>query len=263
MKTSKNIFSRKAFAFLGAAAVLLSAVFMASCKPIGGGGSGEVTYKVGDIVLSDKSVVARNSYKKIDTANPPVGVVCCAGKAPKMIALHTSSSLFWAKDGTFGKTTKFEDIICTPSEKGAGAAVIATFEGDTDGSDNWAYIKFKDAEGTAEALVATNYPALNWVNTYNTTYNTVLGGKTFAWYLPSIAEMCEVYINHPTINASFAKIRKLNIACADEKLTDGLYWSSSQSSEYAGAVWCVHFTDGKMSYDPKGVDRRGCCLAKL
>ncbi|GEM_PF-5529160 len=63
MKTSKNIFSRKAFAFLGAAAVLLSAVFMASCKPIGGGAT-EVTYKVGDIVLSDKSVVARNSYKK-------------------------------------------------------------------------------------------------------------------------------------------------------------------------------------------------------
>lgn len=137
MKTSKNIFSRKVFAFLGAAAVLLSAVFMASCKPIGGGGSGEVTYKVGDIVLSDKSVVARNSYKKIDTANPPVGVVCRAGKAPKMIALHTSGSLLWAKDGTAGKTTKFEDIICTPSENGAGAAVIATFEGDTDGSDNW------------------------------------------------------------------------------------------------------------------------------
>ena len=133
MKTSKNIFSRKAFAFLGAAAVLLSAVFMASCKPIGGGAT-EVTYNVGDIVLSDKSTVERSAYKKIDKTNPPVGVVCCAGKAPKMIALHTSYSLLWAKDGTFGKTTKFEDIICTPSEKGAGAADIATFKGDTDGS---------------------------------------------------------------------------------------------------------------------------------
>lgn len=263
MKTSKNIFSRKAFAFLGAAAVLLSAVFMASCKTNVGGGSGEVTYKVGDIVLADKSVVARNSYKKIDDKNPPVGVVCCAGKTPKMIALHTSYSLLWAKDGTFGKTTKFEDIICTPSEKGAGAAEIATFKGDTDGSDNWTYIKSKDAEGTAAALAAGHYPVFYWVNIYNTTYETELGGKTFAWYLPSIAEMCEVYINRSVINASFAKIRKLNIACADEKLTDGLYWSSSQSSEYAGSVWCVYFTDGKVDRDPKGVNRIGCCLAKL
>ena len=260
MKTSKNIFSRKAFAFLGAAAVLLSAVFMASCKPIGG--SGEVTYNVGDIVLSDKSVVARNSYKKIDKNIPPVGVVCCyTGKTPKMIALHTSYSLLWAKDGTAGKTTKFEGIICTPSEKGAGAAEIATFKGDTDGSDNWAYIKSKDAEGTAEALVATNYPAFNWVNTYNTRYKTVLGEKTFVWYLPSIAEMCEVYINRSAINASFAKIRKLNPAYADEKLTDGIYWSSSQSSEYEVSVWTVNFTDGKMNHDSKGVDRIECCLA--
>ena len=262
MKTSKNILSRKAFAFLGAAAILLSAVFMASCKPIGGG-SGEVTYKVGDIVLSDKSVVARNSYKKIDTANPPVGVVCCAGKAPKMIALHTSGSLLWAKDGTAGKTTKFEDIICTPSETGAGAAVIATFEGDTDGSDNWAYIKSKDADGTAEALVAANYPAFNWVNTYNTTYKTVLGGKTFAWYLPSISELCEVYINRSTINASFAKIRKLNTAYADEKLTDGgWHWSSSQSS-IADGIWAVHSSTDSLAYIRKTINGSACCIAKL
>lgn len=263
MKTSKNIFSRKAFAFLGAAAVLLSAVFMASCKPIGGGGSGEVTYKVGDIVLSDKSVVARNSYKKIDEKNPPVGVVCCAGKAPKMIALHTSGSLLWAKDGTAGKTTKFEDIICTPSETGAGAAAIATFKGDTDGSDNWAYIKSKDAEGTAEALVATNYPAFNWVNTYNTTYKTVLGGKTFAWYLPSISELCEVYINRSAINASFAKIRKLNTDYADEKLADGgWHWSSSQSSHAEGAL-AVFSSTYHLAPLSKTINGSACCIAKL
>lgn len=265
MKTSKNIFSRKAFAFLGAAAVLLSAVFMASCKPIGGG-SGEVTYKVGDIVLADKSVVARNSYKKIDEKNPPVGVVCCyTGKTPKMIGLNMDNSLVWAKDGTVGKTTKFEDIICTPSEKGAGAAEIATFEGDTDGSDNWAYIKSKDAAGTAEASAATNYPVFNWVDKYNIAYKTELGGKTFAWYLPSIAELCEIYINRSAINASFAKIRKLPYGTdyAKGKLSDNFYWSSSQSSEYAGSAWRVKFIDGTVDRDAKFVNSNGCCLAKL
>ena len=98
MKTSKTIFRRKALAFLGAAAVMLSAVFMASCKPnVGGSSGGGVTYKVGDIVFSDKSVVERDAYKAIAPANPPVGVVCCyTGNSPRMIALHSSdSNLRW------------------------------------------------------------------------------------------------------------------------------------------------------------------------
>lgn len=93
MKTSRTIMSRKALAFLGAAAVMLSAVFMASCKPnVGGSSGGGVTYKAGDIVLSDKSVVEKDAYKAIAPANPPVGIVCRAGNSPRMIALHSSDS---------------------------------------------------------------------------------------------------------------------------------------------------------------------------
>ena len=129
MKTSKTIFRRKALAFLGAAAVMLSAVFMASCKPnVGGSSGGGVTYKAGDIVLSDKSVVEKDAYKAIDTTNPPVGVVCCyTGNSPRMIALHSSdSNLRWARDGSTGYNTKFEGIICRPS---SGNAASATFTG--------------------------------------------------------------------------------------------------------------------------------------
>ena len=109
MKTSKTIMSRKALAFLGAAAVMLSAVFMASCKPnVGGSSGGGVTYKAGDIVLSDKSVVERDAYKAIAPANPPVGIVCRAGNSPRMIALHSSDrTLLWAKYGSIGFNTKF------------------------------------------------------------------------------------------------------------------------------------------------------------
>lgn len=179
MKTSKTIMSRKALAFLGAAAVMLSAVFMASCKPNVGGG---VTYKAGDIVLSDKSVVERDAYKAIAPANPPIGIVCRAGNSPRMIALHSSdSNLRWARDGSTGYNKKFEGIICTPSETGSGAASSATFTGDTDGSDNWSScIKSKDDVGTADAVVAENYPAFNWVAQYNTKYADKLNNKNFA-----------------------------------------------------------------------------------
>ena len=109
-----------------------------------------------------------------------------------MIALHTSNSdLRWAKDNSTGDHTKFEGIICRPSIAGSGAAGTATFTGDTDGSDNWEYITSIDPAGAADA--ATNYPAFNWVNEYNTTYASKLGGKTFDWYMPNLVELCEVY----------------------------------------------------------------------
>ena len=188
-------------------------------------------YTAGKIVLADKSLVEKDSYTAIDTSNPPVGVICgFTYGVPKMIALHSSdSSLSWAKQYSSGYDTKFEGIICTPSKSGSGAALTATFTGDTDGSDNWEYIKSIDIEGTADAVVSENYPAFNWVNKYNTAYKTALGGKTFAWYMPSLAELCEVYKNRIIINKSLAKIYGLanGSSYADAKLADDWYWSSS------------------------------------
>ena len=265
MKTSRTIMSRKALAFLGAAAVMLSAVFMASCKPnVGGSSGGGVTYKAGDIVLSDKSVVEKDAYKAIDTTNPPVGVVCCyTGNSPRMIALHSSdSNLRWAKDGSTGYNTKFEGIICT--QTGSGAALTATFTGDTDGSDNWKFIKSKDDVGTVDAVVAENYPAFNWVNEYNTKYADKLKHENFDWYMPSIAELCEVYKNRSAIDASLAKIHGLENGSgyADEKLVNSRYWSSSQYSSDIYA-WLVYFSDGNVDFNFKDRNVRVCCLAKL
>ena len=265
MKTSKTIMSRKALAFLGAAAVMLSAVFMASCKPnVGGSSGGGVTYKVGDIVLSDKSLVEKDSYTAIDTSNPPVGIICgFAYGVPKMIALHSSDSgLSWAKRYSTGYNTKFEGIICTPSKWENGAALTATFTGDTDGSDNWSYIKSKDAEGTADAVVAENYPAFNWVSQYNTKYADKLNNKKFDWYMPSIAELCEVYKNRTAIDASLSKIHGLENGSgyADAKLVNSYYWSSSQYSNYRSA-WVVDFSVGYVSSAYKDNNIRVCCLA--
>jgi len=144
---------------------------------------------------------------------------------PKMIALHTSNSdLRWAKDNSTGDHMKFEGIICRPSIAGSGAAGTATFTGDTDGSDNWEYITSIDPAGAADA--ATNYPAFNWVNEYNTTYASKLGGKTFDWYMPSLAELCEVYKHKEVINASLTKIHDANAVYADASLGRWVYWSS-------------------------------------
>ena len=218
-------------------------------------------YTVGKIVLADKTVVDKNDYSAIDQNNRPVGIICAINSygVPRMIALHIGSSREWAKDGSAGYTTKFEGIICEPSTAGSGAAQTATFTGDTDGSDNWEYIKSIDPAGAAGA--AENYPAFQWVNTYNETYKTKLNNKTFAWYMPSLAELCEVYKNKAAINASLAKISSLNSSYADASLGTSWYWVSSQDSYFNYHAWLVNFSDGYVGINPKYIRYRVCCLA--
>ena len=243
-----------------------------TCTPAEGSpvqGSGKIivkdstAYTVGKIALADKTLKSKDEYTAIDPTNPPVGIICGSNsyKAPQMIALHTSSSrLEWAKYDSNGHNTKFEEIICKPSVTESGAAQTATFTGDTDGSDNWEYIKQQDPAGAADA--ATNYPAFNWVNTYNTTYADKLGTAKPAWYMPSLAELCEVYKNRDAINESLAKICDLGSDYAVSSL-DGYsrYWSSSQASNDKGCAWDVFFSNGNMGNYLKSKYYRVCCLA--
>ena len=218
-------------------------------------------YTVGKIVRADKTLVDKNDYSAVDSSNPPVGIICGSNsyKAPQMIALHTSDwDQQWVKSGSTGHHTKFAGIICKPSATGSGAAETATFEGDIDGSDNWEYIKSIDPAGAANA--ATNYPAFHWVEQYNTRYAAQLGGTNFAWYMPSIAELCEVYKNREVINASLAKIHGLNSGYAHSSFRNLEYWSSSQSNgtDYA---WAVNFSNGRVYTIDKYWSNHICCLA--
>ena len=218
----------------------------------------------GKIVLADKTLKSKDEYAGIDSSNPPVAIICGVNEygAAIGIALHISpSNLMWAKDGSTGYNTKFEGIICTPSATGSGSASTATFTGDLDGSDNWEYICSIDPEGTANA--AENYPAFHWVNRYNEEYAGKLGGTNFAWYMPSIAELCGVYRNREAINASLAKIHGLENggSYADSSLGTSWFWSSSQYSNSNKYAWLVVFVYGGVDYFSKGYDPRVCCLA--
>ena len=218
-------------------------------------------YDVGKIVLADKTLVDKGGYT-IDSSNPPVAIICGSNSygVPRMIALHTSGSdLVWAKDGSTGYKTMFEGVICRPSQTGNGAAETAAFTGDTDGSDNWEYIKAVDPAGSADA--ATNYPAFHWVDQYNTQYAAQLGGINFAWYMPSLAELCEVYKNRESINESLAKIREQNSSYADSSLGTSFYWSSSQFASVNYRTWRVYFDYGNVDFLNKNNNYRVCCLA--
>ena len=220
-------------------------------------------YAPGMIVLADKTLTAKEAYTAINPSNPPVGIVFDIYGVPKILALHVSGQkLTWAKNFTSGYTTLFEKIICTPDKTGDGVAGTATFRGNTDGSDNWDYVKSIDPAGTA---VAANYPAFNWVNTYNTTYAAQLGSSNLMWYMPSIAELCEIYKNKEKIDASLKAIHDLpdGGTYADTSFKSESYWSSSQVQNYNSGkeAWSVFFQTGSVSKTAKFIDLLTCAIA--
>ncbi|MGP1587734.1 MAG: DUF4959 domain-containing protein [Treponemataceae bacterium] len=223
-------------------------------------------YETGMIVLADKTLTAKESYISIDPSNPPVGIVFDIYGVPKILALHVSEqNLRWAKNPGKGYATLFEKIICTPDKTGDGAAGTATFRGDTDGSDNWNHIESIDSTGTADDVVAENYPAFNWVNTYNTTYASQLGSSNLVWYIPTIAELCAIYRNKEKIDISLKAIHDLpnGNTYADASFKPESYWSSSQVQNYNRSTesWSVFLRDGNMSTSTKFLDLLTCAIA--
>ena len=214
------------------------------------------SYEVGDIILTDGTKVSVNNVATytIDENNKPIGVVAMiydyyGVPAPKVIGLQEPASrLKWTEEAQgYNTNTKFTNIVCIPSQAGydyPGAALTATFTGDIDGSDNWEEICAVDPEGTKDA--ATNYPAFNFANTYGTTAGLTGTGYENGWYVPSIAELCEVYKNKEVIQTSLTKASGFTIK---SNSTYNYYWSSSlPDGNWNANAYLVYFSDGMVCY---------------
>jgi len=208
----------------------------------------EKCFVVGDIILTDgtKVSVAEVSTYTIDESNKPIGVIVSTsygGGTGKAIGLQKSASeLMWAPSGTTGYNTKFTNIVCKPSEFASGAALTATFTGDTEGSDNWEEICAVDPTATENAEI--NYPAFNFANTYGTTAGLTGTDYETGWYVPSIAELCEVYKNKDVIQTSLTKASGFEFGTS-------WYRSSSQSASYDDYAYHVNFNLGNVSHNYK------------
>ena len=189
-------------------------------------------YAVGDIILTDGSKVnvAEVGSYSIGTDNKPVAVVAGfnANGVVLGLGLQSKGSLSWASSGTIGYKTSLTDIIGT------------TTSGDMDGSDNWEYICSVDPEGTASA--ATNYPAFNFAETHGTS-QSYTGDLAAGWYIPSVAELYEVYKNKSTLQTSLTK--------AGGYIFDDYYWSSSQHDKYNDNVYVLNFGNGNVFNNSK------------
>lgn len=190
----------------------------------------EKCFAVGDILFTDGTRMKAENVKygvpdsQAAKAFGVIGRIPYGGAKGYAVGLHKSSSyLQWAPSGTRGYITNFTEI--------QGTAI----SGDMDGSDNWEYICSVDPTGTADA--ATNYPAFNFANTYGTIAGLTGTEYENGWYLPSVAELYDVYENEIAVQESLAAVNGFN-------LTSGYYWSSSQVASDYDDAYRVNFGYG-------------------
>ena len=225
----------------------------------------QIPIVVGDVLLNDGTIVryVANQTFTDEQKSKAIGVMYGFkedGAPAGWLALHNSAAAGtgtnsgkykWAQTRTTGYNTKFTDIICTPSKTGSGAADTATFTGDTDGSNNWAYICSLDpTTGNANA-VRICYPAFDYVNKYATTFS-LTGAYAAGWYMPSIAELAYIYRSKETLNAVLEALGGTQLA------SDGFYFSSSQANNYY--AWRLRFSDGYLDGSYKDNVFRVCCV---
>ncbi|MBQ3025402.1 MAG: DUF1566 domain-containing protein, partial [Spirochaetaceae bacterium] len=186
---------------------------------------------IGKIVLSDGTFVAKEDFN-LYTMTPIAVVVGTKNNGGQAVAvgLQRGTSLQWAPSGTTGYNTNFTEIQGTRTS------------GDRDGSDNWAEICKVDTEGTV--YPATNYPAFNFANTYGITAGLTGTDYKNGWYLPSIAELYQVYENKTVIQEGLTAAGGFTIGTS-------YYWSGSQYSSNGSNAYLLSFTSGYVDYYDK------------
>ena len=226
-------------------------------------------YSIGDVLLNDGTVIPYSANRVFtdEQKRKAVGVMYGNefGVPSGWLGIYNScggtGSATYQWGPLPGEWAWFEGIVCTPSRDNNAnydPATTATFEGDTDGSDNWAYIRSQDSSGANNA--AENYPAFYYVTQYASRFY-LTGTYASGWYMPSLAELCNLYRNRSKLNSVLNALGGIQLQNAD-------YWSSSQYYHYYNInsgdnALYVNFSNGTIGSSSKYEYKRVCVVRQL
>lgn len=198
---------------------------------------------VGDVIFADGTYAPSTAQLTDLQKALAESVVFYKGNAgdslgSKILAVNVKKDtmMMWAKGNSNGYNTNFTDIQASSG----GTPPNFTFTGDLDGSDNWDKICAADPAGTASDKAKENYPAFYFVQT-----------ATPGYYLPTVAELYEVYNSKVALNTAFERL-------GVDKFKGG-YWSSSQSDSSNSMAWLVSYEYGYPSSSSKNASFDGVC----
>lgn len=229
-----------------------------------------VAKAVGDIVFSDGSASPYTATLTEDQKSKAIAVIFYVGGTGLNSGDDTTTSRTlgvglkhsqqaWCTSGSSSANAYSKDIttIQCPSTGSTGSY---TFTGDKNGSGNLAQIgAFLAAnESTNDTGTAAKYPAFYFAKNYSTTATNL--GTTYGsgWYLPSIAELFEIWKAKATVEAAYAK-------CDAPSFKTGqfvYYRSSSQSAEAGNNNKAdgIDFSNGSLVNINKGSSYWHCAI---
>ncbi len=185
---------------------------------------------------------------------------------------HKSNELAWCTGSANANEKKITTIECIP----IGDAGSYTFTGDKNGSDNLSQIAdflkaASDAtDDTTGEGAADRYPAFYFAMNYNKqkigseAASRITEGSEFehGWYLPSIAELFQIYaciVNKP--NEFDLETASQALGGDSFELQANYYKSSSQYDDDESREYILKFSDGATNHLPKAYSYYYvCCI---
>lgn len=213
---------------------------------------------VGDIVFNDGSAMPYSDYAEavtdVKNALKPYAIALIFYKGTGLNSgddtttvrtlgvglMHSTSGLVWCTNTANAFSKNITDIqqIVTDGR---------IFTGDNDGSDNLEQIEaFEGVDDTTGDGAADRYPAFYFAKNYaSNTVTNIAAASEFArgWYLPSFAELYQIYANGKSSGKIF-DLETASAALGGSKFDNGQYWSASQYAAVDTKGWGQSFIFG-------------------
>lgn len=230
-------------------------------------------FAIGDIIFSDNTVLPyeksiyydAEKWASVEKQNAIAVIFKASSGTNKALGIgvkQSESTMAWAENAwqnaSKGYSTKIDNLICTPSNTSETTtsntyAENVTFSGTTSGKNSWQEICNK-CDDTQDS---TKYISFYFVNNYGTDSLNLQNTQDFAkdWYMPTVAEIVEVYKNKTIINSIFLSLEQ-------EELKE-YFWTSSQS-EFSGGTsqaWLFTMSNGNYQTYTKS-DKNYICVIR-
>ena len=198
-----------------------------------------VAKAVGDIVFNDGSATPYTAELTLSDEQKDAAIAVIFkvdGGKPLGVGLkHNRSGLAWCTDDANAYNKNIETIQCPAT----GSAGNLTFTGDTDGSDNLEQIAsfLTTAELADDTTDASKYPAFYFAKNYKTTATNLGAAYENGWYLPTVAELFDIWKVKATVDAASS-------LCGGSQFGTSWYWSSSQYASNDGYAYLLSFGSG-------------------
>lgn len=178
---------------------------------------------------------------------------------------HNRNGTWWCMNGA-----AYNINITTVQCKASGSDGALTFTDETandrNGSDNFEQIAafLTSTDGVTDDTVTNenSYGAFQSAKNYKNKATNITGtAYEDGWYIPSLAELFQIYANGKGANKVF-DIDSASIALGGTQFERALYWSSSQSVSEANMACTIRFMDGKVMEIEKNDAFRYACYIR-